>query len=145
MGTITSANSVYMISVIGLFPLPQQLQGYAADDAFDTAPAENSEVVIGVDGKISAGYVPFLTDQTIHLQPDSPSISLFQAWLAAEKAAKEKFYAAAIISLPSIARKYVCTDGVLKSTVQIPTVKKLLQPQDFIITWGSIDPAPFGL
>lgn len=141
--TITSANSQYILAIPLLFPAPQQLQGYAADAAFDTAEVDEAEVVMGVDGRMSAGFVPFITPQVIHLQADSPSIALFESWLAAEKAIMEKYYASGIIVLPSVQRKYVCTNGVLRAVSQVPSAKKVLQPRDFTINWEDISPVPF--
>ena len=39
-GTITASNSVYMLSVAGLYASPQQLAGYSTDAAFDTEATE---------------------------------------------------------------------------------------------------------
>jgi hypothetical protein len=142
MGTITAANSVYMLAVTGLFPVPQLLQGYAADDAFSTDAVTPAEVVMGVDGRMSAGYVPYTTQQTIMLMPDSPSILLFDAWLAAQKAAGEVFRADAVISLPSIGQSYVMTFGILTSITPIAGVKKVLQSRSFTITWEGVSAVP---
>lgn len=142
MASITAANAIFMLSVTGLFPVPQQLQGYAADAAFDTEASEPAEVVIGVDGRVSAGYVPFLTKQTISIMPDSPSSLLFEDWLAAQKAAGEVYFANASIVLPSVSRAYVLTSGVMTSIMSIPGTRKVLQARQFVITWGSIDPVP---
>jgi hypothetical protein len=142
MASITAANAVYLLSVTGLFPVPQQLQGFSADAAFDTDASEPAEVVIGVDGRMSAGYVPFLTRQTISIMPDSVSSLLFEDWLAAQKAAGEVYFANASITLISVNRAYVLTNGILTSIVSIPGTRKVLQARNFIITWGSIDPVP---
>jgi hypothetical protein len=142
MASITAANAVYLLSVTGLFPVPQQLQGFSADAAFDTDASEPAEVVIGVDGRMSAGYVPFLTRQTISIMPDSVSSLLFEDWLAAQKAAGEVYFANASITLTSVNRAYVLTNGILTSIVSIPGTRKVLTARNFVITWGSIDPVP---
>jgi hypothetical protein len=142
MGTITAANSVYMLAVTGLFPVPQLLQGYAADDAFSTEAVTPAEVVMGVDGRMSAGYTPYTTQQTITLMPDSPSILLFEFWLATQKAQGEVFRADAVISLPSIGQSYVMTYGVLTSITPIAGVKKVLQARAFTITWEGVSAVP---
>ena len=49
--TITSANSIIMLSILGLFPVPQQIFGFAADTGFNTEAFASVEVVMGVDGK----------------------------------------------------------------------------------------------
>lgn len=140
--TITSANSVFMLAVANLYPVPQQLQGYAADAAFATDDIEPAETFMGVDGKMSAGFVPVAIPQTISLQADSDSILLFDAWLNAEKAAREIYYASAIISLPAIGREYTLTRGVLTRAKPLPDAKKTLQPVEYRITWESITPIP---
>ena len=38
--TLTVANSVYMLMIVDLFPVPQQLQGYSVDDVFSTEAVE---------------------------------------------------------------------------------------------------------
>lgn len=140
--SITAANSVFMLAILGLYPIPQQLQGYSADAAFDTEAADSAEIVIGVDGIMSAGYVPYVTRQTISIMPDSPSSLLFEDWMAAQKAAREVYYANASITLPSVSRAYVLTNGVITSFPAIPGTRKVLQARQFTITWGSIDPVP---
>lgn len=144
MGNITAANSVYTLSIVPVFPVPQQLQGYATDAAWDTDATQNAEAQIGVDGLLSAGFVPALTNQTIRLQADSSSIALFEAWAAAQRASKNIFYAIGNISLPSVSRAYVCQRGVLMSYASMPGVGKVLKPRDFTITWQSIEPVPYG-
>lgn len=140
--SITAANSVYMLSVRGLFAIPQQLQGFAADAAFATDASESAEVIKGVDGKMSAGFVPFLTKQTVSLQADSPSAFIFEDWLAAQKAVLGIYYCDAQISIPGIGRKYTMTKGVLSAIPNLPTARKVLQARDFVITWDDIAGAP---
>jgi len=73
MASITAMNSVYALAILNLYPVPQILQGYSADAAFDTEAADAAEIVMGVDGHMSAGFVPFVTRQTISIMPDSIS------------------------------------------------------------------------
>ncbi len=140
--TITAANSVFMLSITGLYVTPQRLQGYSADAAFDTDAVEPAETMMGVDGKMSAGFVPTMTKQTITLQADSPSCAVFETWLAAMKSAREVLFANGTVSLPSVGRKYTMTKGVLSSYPAISGVRKVLQPRAFAITWEDISPAP---
>ncbi|OZA85138.1 MAG: hypothetical protein B7X56_05835 [Burkholderiales bacterium 34-67-9] len=141
--TITSANSVYMLAINLLFPAPQQLQGFAADAAFDTEAGDVGETVMGVDGRMSAGYVPVIYRQTISIMPDSASATLFENWITAQKAVQEVFYATATIALPSVQRKYTLSNGILVRFPPIAPAKKVLERRDFVIAWGSIDPAVF--
>lgn len=141
MSTITAANSVFLLAVGGIFPVPQQLQGYAADAAFALDAVEPAETVMGVDGKMSAGYVPYMTIQTISIMPDSPSLSIFETWLAACNTAREVFFANATIILPAIGRKYTLTRGVLSGGKAAPDVKKVLSAIEYKVTWESVAPA----
>lgn len=142
MATITSANSTYLLAVNGLFPTFQALQGYSADDAFSTDAAEPAEVVMGVDGKMSAGWVPTVTMQNISIQADSPSGGFFDQWDAAQKAAREIYFAQGLITLPSVGVTYALTNGVLTSIPRMISARKVLQARQFRITWESVTVAP---
>lgn len=142
MGSITGANAVVMLSIFGIFPIPQQIQGFAADDVFDTDAINSAEVVMGVDGKLSAGFVYVPVVQNYSVQADSPSTVIFDTWWAVQQQARETFRATGIITLTAINKKWTLTNGVMTTFKPIPDTKKLLQPQRFAITWESMFPAP---
>ncbi|MDE2472010.1 MAG: hypothetical protein KGL35_25590 [Bradyrhizobium sp.] len=142
MKTITSANAVYGLSIVGLFPTPQQLQGFATDDIFDTASLAPAETMMGVDGKLSAGFVYVPVVQTISLQADSDSNGLFEAWYAAQIAASETYRCNAVVRLVSVGRSYQLTNGVLTGYVAIADAKKVLQPRKYQITWERVVGVP---
>lgn len=137
--TITAANSVFTLAALSLFPVPVQLQGYATDKAFLTEALELAEIQMGVDGRMTSGYVPNPVKQTISLQADSPSREIFTAIIQATKTAQEVFYLSGSISLPSTGEAFTLTRGILTSGKQIPDAQKVLQSVDFVITWQSID------
>ena len=138
MATITSANSAFSLAIANLFPAPVLLQGYAADDAFSQEMNEMAEVQMGVDGIMTAGYVPTPVKQTINLQASSPSLAVFDAWTQNTRGSQDIFYATATIILPSIGRKYTLTKGVLTSVKPIPDAKKVLGQASYVITWQSV-------
>lgn len=142
MATITSANSVLMLGVTSLFPTPQQIQGFSTDDIFSTDPLESAEVIMGVDGKLSAGFVYVLVKQMYNLQADSASVSIFDQWYAAQQSAQDLFFANATIVLPSLGQKWAMTKGVLSNYPPMPDAGKTLKPRKFTITWESISNAP---
>src|SRR5665213_2902864 len=111
--TITSANAVLMLSIAGLFDVPVQLQGFAADDIYDSEEVETAETVMGVDGHLSAGFVPVPVNQNITLMPDSPSILFFENWIAAQLTARELYIATGTTRLTSIHRTYAMSRGFL--------------------------------
>jgi hypothetical protein len=138
MQTITAANSVFALAITGLYTSPQILQGYATDDGFTTEAVENAEVVMGLDGHMSAGFIFNPIKQTVTLMPDSPSLDIFNNWSLAQLASREVLVANASISLPAIGKKYVMTRGFLTSHKPIPDVKKLLTAVQYQITWNTI-------
>lgn len=137
--TITSANSVFTIVIAGLFPAPVQMQGYASDKAFTQEAIDLAEVQMGVDGRMTAGFTPNPTKQTITLQADSPSRDIFTALIQATKTAREVFYISGTISLPSTGESFTLTRGILTNAKQIPDAQKVLQPVDYVITWESVN------
>lgn len=141
-GTITSNNAAFTLAIAGLFAVPQQLQGFAADDIFDTEGVEPAETSMGVDGKLSAGLVFAPVKQSVALQADSDSNTLFEAWYAAQKAAGDVYYAQGSVYLPATGRAYVMTRGVLTAYSPMPDAKKTLQPRKYGLTWESVTGAP---
>lgn len=140
--SITSANSVYMLSVATIFAAPSQLQAYAADDAFSTQALKSAETQMGVDGFLAGGFVFVAIEQEIALQANSPSNALFDQWYQAQLQSKDVYVAGATIQMPSLGIKWTMTNGFLTSYNIIPDAKRLLQPRKHMITWGSAIPAP---
>jgi hypothetical protein len=138
--SITSANSVFTISVPGLFPVPQQLRGYSAEKAWNSDNLDLAEVQMGVDGRLTAGYTPNPVKQTISLQADSPSKHIFNSIANATKAARNIYYISGTIDLPSTGESFICTRGVLQAVKPLPDAAKVLQPMEFMIVWESVNP-----
>ena len=138
MKTITAANAAFALAVTNLYPVAQSIQGYAADAMFAVDEADIAETVMGVDGKMSAGFVFSVTPMSISIMPDSPSSSVFETWYLTCKAARDVYYANATIIIPAIGRKYTLTKGVLTKGKALPDAKKVLQAREWKITWESI-------
>jgi hypothetical protein len=138
MATITSANAVLTLAINKYFPVPQVIQGFATDDAFESEAVQQSEVLMGVDGILSGGKVFVPYKMTIHLQADSPSVFLFDAWRSAQDAAVDVFSASGSITLPSTSMVYTLQNGFLTLATPVPAVKKTLQPLVYEITWQRI-------
>jgi hypothetical protein len=142
-GSITSANSVIMLAVATIFPVAQQLQGYTAEDIFDTDDVELAEVSLGLDGKQSSGWVPFNVKWRFSLQANSDSILLLDTWITAQNTIKDIYTATGVITLPGPRKKFSLNNGTLTRGKIIPDGKKTLQPQNYEITWESVVPAPY--
>ena len=133
---ITSANAVYLLTVPGVFSSSQQIQGFSVDEAFDTEPAQTSEVQLGVDGNTAFGWVPRVTRQTISLLAASPSFILFESWVAAQDSAMDVFLASGTIILPAVARQYFLPNGALTRYPALPNARRVLMGRQFEITWA---------
>lgn len=142
MSSLTSANSVIMLTIPGIFDTPQQIQGYSADDIFDTAQVSNAETSMGIDGRLSAGWIPAPKVQTFTLQADSQSVSFIDQWILEESQNREKFPANGTILLTAVGTSYQMVRGFLTSANIMPDAKKILQPRKFVITWESIVGSP---
>lgn len=138
--SITSANSVFTITVAGLFPVPVQLQAYGADRAWETGSQELTESRMSIDGKKAAGYVFNQVEQTITLQANSPSRALFTAIINAMKAAREIYLISGTITLPATGESFICTGGTLKNSRMLPNAGKVLEQMDYVIEWENIAP-----
>jgi hypothetical protein len=142
MATLTAANAVLIITIPGLFNQPQVLQGFAADDIYDVDQIDMTEVVMGVDGILSGGFVFVPIKQTIALQPDSASNAIFESWAAAQTQIKDAYIANGRTTLQSVNRAYVSTKGFLTGHTPVPSAGKLLKPRKYTITWQSVVSVP---
>lgn len=140
--TLTAANAVIALSIPALFSTPQILQGFSADNVFETNSPDVAETASGVDGFLSAGYVYNPVDQTITLQADSLSNDVFDAWLATSKQQQTVFRCQGRTQLPALGKSYIMVNGVLVNMAPIPAVNKLIQQRKFLIRWQDIQPVP---
>lgn len=144
--TITSMNSVFMLTIPTVFPAPQELKGFGVDEAFETDPVDAAVVQTGVDGIGTAGFVPREVPMTVTLLASSDSFIVFDTWVAAMDALRDMIYASAVISMPSIGRKWTCYQGALTRYPTMPSARRTLQQRQFQITWmplGAGQPAIF--
>lgn len=138
MASITSANSVLLIGVTGLYTVPQQLSGFDTDDMYSIEAVENKEVKMGADGHLSAGWIPQIKVMSVTLQADSPSNDFFDAWYAAEEAAEDAYFAFGTVVQPAVSKLYTLTRGVLTNYTPMAEAKKVLQPRKFQIKWNVV-------
>ena len=140
--TITAANAVLLISVANLFPVPVRIEGFSADSITDTESLQTVETMMGVDGKLSGGFIFAPAMQNYRLQADSDSIAFFEAWYAAMQQSRETYIAAGSLMLKSVQRRYTMTRGFLRNYTPTPNVGRVLQPRPFSIEWGTVSGAP---
>lgn len=142
MGDITSSNAAIFLTIPGIFGSPQQLQGFAADDIFDTDPIKVTENLMGVDGVLSSGFVFAPVPQNFALQADSQSVIVFDTWYFQNRALRQSFRAQAVITLSALGSKWALANGALEDYPPIPRAQRVLQPRRFRVIWESVLLAP---
>jgi hypothetical protein len=139
--TLEGSSAIFTLAINGVYTAPQQIQGFATDDAFATTAIKRAEVLMGVDQVLSGGFVAVPIEQNIFLQADSASNDLFDQWDAVNQQGVT-MTAQGIIILPGIQRKWTLTKGFLTTFMPTPAVKKLLQRREFGVTWESLQVSP---
>lgn len=139
---LTAADIVITLTNPAVFSAPFTLQGFATDDVFSTESLDIAETAMGVDGKLSAGYVPKPVMQRIMLQADSPSIDYFEAIYAAQVAQRATYPFTGVMVIPATEKTYNGNRGFLIGYSPTPTAKKTLQPREFGLAWENLSPGP---
>lgn len=140
--TLTSANSTLLIAVGSVFPVAVKIQGYSTDDMTDMDAITPKEVSMGIDGRLSAGFVNVPVTQNITLQADSLSNDFFEAWHGYEQQTRETLFATGTLIVPGAQKAYAMTRGVLTAYAPIAALRRSLQPRRFSIVWEKVLPAP---
>lgn len=144
MASITSANSVVMLAVPGVFNSPQPLQQFAAEDIFTNDPVQANETAMGVDGFLAAGKIFAPVSWSVSLMADSVSNDFFDQWYQAEQKAVDTFRCNGTIWLPSLSKKYDMVNGALTTYRNMPDAAKTLRSRSFVITWQRVSPSVLG-
>jgi hypothetical protein len=130
-------------NAVGIVVGPFTVEGYAQDAAFATEPVDAAEALMGVDGKMAAGYLPRITRHTFSLMANSPSIELFEAWDNAQRVLGDVLVADGMLAAPSLRRAYACVKGVLTRLTPIPTARRTFsEPVVYEVAWESVTATP---
>jgi tail fiber protein gp32 len=143
--SISDTNAVITLTIPLLFPVPVQIQGFAADDVYDSDDVELATTIMGVDGILSGGFVNSLIAWNISLQADSPSQVMFEAWDGAQQALQDVLPAQANVTLTGLGRSYQMVTGFLVRGKRLPDAKKTLMPRKWRIDWQQVIPIPVGI
>ena len=136
--TLTNANSILTLAVADLDIGPVQLQGFGTNDMFDTTAIKSAEVMVGVDGVKSQGYIAFLVPFKFTLQADSLSIDVMDAIQEAQEAARETYELSMSLSAPGLGKLWTFINGTITEFKKTPKGEKLMQAQSYEITFGKM-------
>jgi hypothetical protein len=139
---ITAADAVITLQIPPIYTRPVQIQGFAPDSVFDVPTLKSSEVLMGVDGKKSSGFVFVPVPMTITLMADSLSNRVFDDWWRNNQANKTDYEASGLILLPGVATKWTQVKGSLTGYKPVPQAGRILRERTYEITWESILPSP---
>lgn len=142
MSSITSANAVITISVTGIFSTPFQLQGFSADNIYDTPETELVQTAMGVDGRLSGGFVFNPLDQSFSVQADSETNDFFETWASRMNTRKDVYVAEGNTRLISVGKSYTMKRGFLVNAHQMPSAGRILQPRRYTIRWERVTANP---
>ena len=138
---ITSANSTLIITVSALAIASVAMEGYAVDNAWALDDAETAVAQVGVDAKMTAGWVPRLTPLTLSFAPNSPSVATLSAIITAQDTNMTIYTLQGVLSCPSVSKSWTLSNGVLTRGKIIPDGSRILGPQSFQLTFESARPA----
>jgi hypothetical protein len=140
--SLTGSNAVITLTQATLFPIPQQLQGFAADDVTDMDAVKILEHLMGVDGVLSFGFVWMERMQEITLQADSASNAFFDVINTQQEATQTAYPLNGIVILPAIGLSFTLINGGLETYKPMPQVQKIIKPRKVRIVWNKVVPVP---
>lgn len=138
---ITSANATLVLSCADFALASVSVEGFAVDDAWSFEETEHVVTQKGVDGKMSAGWVPVLNNMRINFSPDSPFNVQMMALLQAQKTARKPFIISGVLSVPALNKVFTLSKGVCTRAKTVPDGARVLGPQAYTITFDDVSPA----
>lgn len=133
--TITSASATFNLTIPGVYGNGVQLFGFGVDDAFVAETVDAAETQVGVDGYGVGGYRPREVPMSIRFLASSPSVTVFETWLAQQDQANDIYPCSGVIYMPAVAKKYTMIYGVLMRVSTMAEVRRVLQNREFRINW----------
>lgn len=143
IGSVTSANATFTLTVAGLFTSPQRIQQFGVDDAFDSEQVESAEIMKGVDNFIVAGWKPTMPKLNVTLMANSPSGPIFDQWFQTQQQQQAILMAQGVITLPGIRQQYALLNAFLFGFTHLPPAKTTLKERKFVLIMDDISASPF--
>lgn len=114
-------------------------EGYSADSALSAEMVKIVETRMGVDGQMSAGYVPVIKRFTIDFEASSSSIWPLMNLARLVESAKTPQPVVITITIPAVDKKFICS-GFLTDYPPVLNIKKTLDPLSFGFDFQEIIP-----
>ncbi|RKS87332.1 hypothetical protein DES39_0552 [Orbus hercynius] len=127
---ITAASVIVTLVADELYPTGRVIEGFAEDSLRSLDDLVRTESVMGVDGKLSVGFVYYPVNLTLHLMPDQDGYTVFENIAQVQNTLVAPIYLSMTIVDVSLKRKYTLTKGALTSFAAMPNANRLMQPVD---------------
>lgn len=141
MASLTAANALITLTVPGIFNTPVTISGFSTDNVYSTQDIEAVQTQMGVDGRLSGGFVYSPIVQVFSLMADSASTFFFQQWNDIQLQLQDPQIANGATTLHSTGQTYVSTRGFLSTISPMPTAGKILQARQWTVTWERVIPS----
>jgi len=138
--SITSISTRFIINISELGLAGHKVEGFSEDEAINFDEVDTTEVYIGVDGQLNAGFIPQLKTMHLSLAPTSRSLTIFNR-LYQEMTKREEviWINSAVITLPAVKQSFALTNGVLSGFTPVTAIKKTLQAVPVKIVWSRVE------
>jgi hypothetical protein len=137
-GDITSANSESRMTIDELYPEGFPLEQFGTDQGIASEDVQLAESRMGVDGKLSAGYVCNVYPVTITFEPISSSVVYINDLKDAMNKSRRIYRVHLECRLPSLQLVYKFVNGHLENATAFPAIKKTLDPVTFKFVFESL-------
>lgn len=138
-GNITAANASAVMTVDEVYPQGFPMESFATDVALEVDAEVLAETRMGIDGRMSAGYVPSIKVVTVTLEPHSASTPYLDRVAARSRNNMEVYNVELVFNVPALKQVWTYSDGVLQTITPTPGIKKTLDPRPFIFHFGHLD------
>jgi hypothetical protein len=135
--TLTAANAIVSITVPGLFPVPQIIDGFEIEDNFTSGAISIAETVLTLDGELEGGFVYSTVPLRLNLLPMSNSKKFFVDYLQATRTNQDIFRANFSVTMIGEKTQYTLTNGIYISGQVIPNVAKIQKAVPFEFLFSS--------
>lgn len=139
MNDITSANSIIVLSCDELFPAGVQLDNFSADSSITQADEQIANTRMGVDGHMSAGWIPSIKTVTITVEPTSDAAEVFDTIYSASQTARSPYTINLSVNIPSLGKVVTYKNGTLKNWKKLPDHRDVLDPIPAVIDFEGVE------
>lgn len=125
---LTGASAIVTLVVDELYPSGVVIEGFNEDDLMQLDNLTRTEYNMGVDGKLSAGFVYYPIELTLGVMPNHSGYKIFENVAQVQQTLVAPLALSMTIALPGIKRKYTLPNGYVTEFAVMPSVNRLIQP-----------------